>query len=287
MSGNLKAYYILTKPGIVRGNALTAIAGYLFATKFHMHFPTFIAMLTGLSMIIACGCVYNNYLDRDIDSKMARTKKRGLVTGHISVRNALVFGTALGVLGSIILVKYTNELTAYVALFGLWAYVVLYGYGKRMSVHGTLIGSISGAIPPVVGYVAATNRIDTAAVLLFIILVSWQMPHFYAIAMYRAKDYAAAKIPVLPVSKGMLAAKRQTLAYIISFIIASLLLTIYGYTGYIYAVIMTLLGILWFHRGIKLFNTVDDEKWGKKMFLFSLVIISAASLMIPLGTVLP
>ncbi len=287
MAANLKAYYYLTKPGIIRGNALTATAGYLFATKFQVHLGTFLAMVTGLSMIVACGCIFNNYLDRDIDSKMARTKKRGLVTGHIPVWHALLFATLLGIFGEILLITHTNDLTAYLALFGLWAYVILYTYGKRMTVHGTLIGSISGAVPPVVGYAAATNHIGSAGVILFVILVAWQMPHFYAIAMYRAKDYKAAKIPVLPVAHGMQAAKRQTLAYIISFIIASLLLTIFGYTGYIYAAIMAILGVLWFRRGIKLLHTVDNETWGKKMFLFSLLVILITSVMIPLGTVLP
>lgn len=272
----LKQYYLLTKPGIIRGNALAAIAGYFLASKTTGYdWGAFAAMLAGISLVIGSGCVFNNYLDRGIDKKMERTKQRALVNGDISVQHALLFGGVLGIVGAGILGVYTNLLTMAIAIVGFIFYVVIYGIGKRATVHGTLIGSISGAIPPVVGYTALSNDLDTAALLLFIIMTTWQMPHFYAIAMYRLKDYKAAGIPVLPAVSGMRATKIQILGYIVAFIIASLSLTILGYTGLVYAAIMATIGFIWLARGIAGFKATDDIVWAKQMFGFSLLALLA------------
>lgn len=268
----VKAYYKLTKPGIIRGNAVNATAGFLLASTFAtFNFGTFLAMLSGLSLIIASGCTFNNYIDRDIDKKMKRTKKRALVTGDISVRNALTYATILGLIGVAILGIFTNLLTLVMGVLGFIFYVIVYGIGKRKTVHGTVIGSISGAIPPVVGYTAVTDNLDTGALLLFLILVLWQMPHFYAIAMYRLKDYSAAGIPVLPAVKSMATAKMQTLVYIVVFTFACVGLTIFGYTGVLYAVIMTIASLGWFLMGLKDYNK-DDVAWAHRMFGFSLIV---------------
>lgn len=267
-----RAYYLLTKPGIIRGNAVNAIAGFLLASTIAIFdFGVFVAMLSGLSLIIASGCVFNNYIDRDIDKKMKRTKKRALVTGDISAQNALVYATALGLAGATILGLFTNILTLVMGLMGFVFYVVVYGIGKRKTVHGTVIGSISGAIPPVVGYTSVSNTLDGGALLLFFILVLWQVPHFYAIAMYRLKDYSAAGIPVLPAVKSMSAAKIQTLIYIVAFTIACIGLTTFGYTGILYAIIMAIAGTGWFIMGLKGYNK-NDIAWAHRMFGFSLIV---------------
>lgn len=244
-------------------------------------------MLVGISLVMGSACVFNNYLDRDIDSKMERTKNRAIVSGKVSVRSALIYASTLGILGFLLLYTLTNPLTAYVALFGHFAYVILYGFAKRQSVHGTVVGSISGAVPPVVGYVAMTNTIDTVAILLFFILVAWQMPHFYAIALYRAKDYAAASIPVLPLKSGIQTTKIQILVYILAFIVMSSLLTLLGYTGYLYLIVMLLLGSWWVYQSIRGFGAKDDSKWARKLFRVSLVVLLGFSLMISVDVLLP
>ena len=204
----IKTYYLLTKPGIIYGNSINTAGGFLLAAKGVIDPLLFLAALIGTAFVIGSACVFNNYIDREIDEKMARTKKRALVTGDIPVKNALIFGTLLGILGFLILFSYTNLLTGVIGVIGVVMYVVVYGYFKRRTVHGTLIGSISGAIPPVAGYTAVTNLIDTGAILLFLILVFWQMPHFYAIAVYRIEDYKKAGIPVLSVVKGIPTTKK-------------------------------------------------------------------------------
>jgi protoheme IX farnesyltransferase len=283
----LKAYYRLAKPGIVYGNAITAAGGFFLASKRHIDIGLLLATLVGLSLIIGSACVFNNYIDRDIDKKMARTKQRALVSGAISGRNGLIYASLLGLVGAVILGLFANWLALGIALAGWFAYVVLYGIGKRHTVHGTVIGSISGAVPPVVGYTAVTNHLDGGALLLFIILVCWQMPHFYAIAIYRAKDYAAAHIPVLPLVKGVRNTKLQMMGYILAFTAAAIALSVFGYAGYTYLVVMILLGLAWLRLALQGFKTKDDNAWARKLFRFSLIVTLVFSLMISITAWLP
>lgn len=238
-------------------------------------------------MVISSACVFNNYLDRDIDAKMARTRKRELVSGSVSSKNALIYASVLGFAGSMILGVYTNTLTQLIALVGLFAYVVVYGVAKRATVHGTVIGSISGAVPPVVGYCAVTGRLDTAALLLFLILVFWQMPHFYAIASYRSADYASAGIPVLPLKHGAKNTKHQIVGYILAFIVATMLLSVFGYTSVSYLVVITLVGLAWLRLALAGFKAKDDDAWAHKLFRFSLIVTLVFSIMISINAWLP
>ncbi|MEZ0286312.1 MAG: heme o synthase, partial [Candidatus Paceibacterota bacterium] len=234
----VKTYYLLTKPGIIMGNGIAAIAGFALASEGRFHPLLFLGLLVGLALVIASACVVNNYLDRDIDEKMARTKNRALVKGLISGKSALIFASTLGILGTLILFFFTNTLTAAVGLFGWFFYVVVYTLLKRRTVYGTLIGSISGAIPPVAGYCAVANRIDVGALILFVTLCLWQMPHFFAIAIYRLKDYKAADIPVLPIKSGIQNTKIHMVLYATAYTISAAYLTILGYTGFTYLVVV-------------------------------------------------
>ncbi len=291
-----RLYYHLTKPGIIYGNAITAIAGFFLALNSNEYLVSrvtldtklFFAMLVGLSFIIGSSCVFNNVWDGDIDAKMERTKKRAMVTGEIGKISAIIFASILGLLGAFILGLLTNPLTLIVALLGMFFYLILYTPLKRKTAYGTLIGAIAGATPPVVGYVAVTNNFDTAALLLFFILVFWQMPHFYAIAIRRLDEYKAASIPVLPVKEGIHNTKIKMLAYIAAFILATAGLTYFKYTSYMYLVVMILLGLYWLWIGVSGFKkTSDDNKWASKMFLSSLIILTLFSVVVSFGTRLP
>jgi protoheme IX farnesyltransferase len=279
---SVRAYYQLAKPGIVYGNAISAIAGFLLASQGVPYLPTFFGMLIGVCLVMASACVFNNYLDRNIDDMMARTKGRALVTGEISVPHAMAYGTALGLAGLFLLVMLANPLAALVAAFGHFSYVFVYGYAKRKSVHGTLVGSIPGATPPVIGYVAVTNQFDLTAALLFLILVFWQMPHFYAIALFRLHDYKRAGIPVLPAVKGATRTKLETLYYTVAFILATASLTVLGYTGFIFAGVMFLLGLKWLQIIGKGASASDDALWGREVFRFSLWVLLVLCVMLSL-----
>lgn len=272
----IKTYYMLTKPGIIMGNVITTVAGFALASHGHFDYKLFVLTLLGLAFIIASAGVFNNYIDRAADAKMARTQHRALATGSISSAKALFFATLLGCSGILCLAIFTNLLTVSVALCGFFVYLVLYAYLKYRSFYGTLVGSIAGAVPPVVGYCAVSNQLDLAALLLFAILVLWQMPHFFAIAIYRIEDYSAASIPVLPVAKGIHTTKLHTIFYIIAFIITTLLLTMMGYTGKVYLITALFLGLVWLGLGLLGFKVnVNQIQWARRMFVVSLVVITS------------
>lgn len=288
----LTTYYNLTKPGIVYGNLVNTTSGFLLACVLQETFSTtrMLGVLGGTALVIACGCVINNYIDRGIDQHMQRTKNRALVRGDVSGRSALIFAAVLGALGFIVLWRWTNILTLSIGVIGLVDYIVAYGYWKRHSPVGTLVGSISGATPPLAGYVAVVGGVDMGAVLVFLLFAAWQMPHFYAIALYRSREYKAAGIPVLPLRKGRHYTKIAMMAYIGLFVVCSILLTVFGYTGYLFAIAMGLLGALWLHKGTRGFKATDTEasdKWARGMFGFSLIVTVALAAMLPLGALLP
>jgi len=274
-------YYLMTKPGIILGNLITVAAGFLLASKGKIDVWLFVATLLGLAFIIASACVFNNYIDRQNDKKMKRTKNRALVTGLISGSNALVFATFLGVIGNLILFVYTNLLALIVADVGFFVYVVLYSLWKCRTIYGTALGSIAGAVPPVVGYCAVSNHFDLGALILFAMLVLWQMPHFFSIAINHFDDYVAAAIPVLPVEKGMLRTKIHMVLYIVGFILAAVMLTFFNYTGYLYLIVATSMGLIWLGACIQGFKSDNDQLWGRQMFRLSLVLIALVCFIIP------
>lgn len=292
MERRSRSYLQLIKPGITLSNTLSGVAGFFLAASIVRYdFPVmvtiFLATIFGIACIIASACVVNNVLDRDIDKRMKRTAKRDVASGVISVRKALAFAGLLGVIGLSLLMLYTNTLTFTLGVIAYVWYIVIYGIAKRTTVYSTIIGGVAGALPPVAGYTALTGRIDPGAILLFLILFFWQMPHFYAIAMFRQKDYASAKLPIWSVVYGMKSAKRQILLFVIVYAIVSALLTVFGYTGVIYLTISVALSAYWLYRGISLYNKLEDDKWARKMFGASLLILLVILFLISIGGFLP
>lgn len=273
-------YYLLIKPGVILGNLITFAAGFVLASKGSFDLKLFLATLIGLAMVIASACVFNNYINRDADRKMSRTKERALVTGAVSCSSALIYGTLLGFAGNSILYLYSNALTVLVADTGFFVYVCIYSFIKARTPLSTLIGSISGAIPPLVGYCAVSNRLDMAALLLFLILFFWQMPHFFAIGIWRWSDYSKANLPIMPVAKGIQRTKIHMIAYILLLIPVLFLLTALGYTGSLFFAVTGSLGILWLVLCLLGFYAKNDTRWGKQMFRVSLIMINAICFLI-------
>lgn len=278
-------YYYLTKPGIVFGNVLTVIAGYFFASKWQINLKDFLAVIIGSSLIIASAGVINNIIDRKIDKKMKRTSKRALVLGNISFKNALSFGIILAVVGF-----YTLTLTNYkveiVGLIGYLDYLVLYSFFKRRSVYGTLIGSVSGSIPLVAGYLAFQNKFDLIFLDLFLIMSVWQMAHFYAIAIYRQKDYSNAKLPMLPLIKGIFKTKVQISLYIILYLILNVWLYFIAKISIIYLIMMVIISIIWIVKSLRGFNMSDDVLWAKDVFRFSLIVMISFSILLSVARII-
>ena len=277
---SLKHFIQITKPGIIFGNVLSVAGGFFLASKGDIDFVVFLAAVIGTSLVVASGCVFNNCIDRDIDQRMERTRNRVLVQGLVSMKLALLYASILGIGGVSLLYTYANPLAALLGVIGFVVYVGLYSlYFKRKSVHGTLIGSLSGAMPPVIGYCAVTNSFDFAALTLLVMFSLWQMPHSYAIAIFRFNDYSAAKIPVLPVKRGILVTKRHILLYILAFLVATLMLTVGGYAGLNYLAVAAGMGMYWLYMAWKGYKAADDTVWARKLFVFSIFTITALSVM--------
>lgn len=246
----------------------------------------FITSILGLALVIASGCVFNNYSDRHIDSIMSRTQNRALVNHLIKPTTALLYGSLLAVIGFGLLYRLDSLIAFWAALFGFIVYTTIYGYSKRHSPYGTLVGAFAGAVPPVVGYAAASGNLDINAIILFVILVFWQMPHFYAIAIKRLQEYQAAKIPVWPDRYGMMSTKKSMVAFGYSFIVSATLLTLLAEAGYVYLLVMLVAGTWWQVLILKGLKTKNNAKWAGQVFKRSLSILTIFSIMIALNNLL-
>lgn len=271
----VRTYYWLAKPGIIYGNLLAAAAGFFIASRGGIDAALLAGTLLAIALIIGSACVINNYLDRDIDKVMARTRWRAFPSGSVSPGAAFTYAAVLGITGFATLIAFTNWLTVAIGIIGYVDYIVLYGWSKRRTWHGTLIGTVSGSMPLVAGYTALTGRFDAGAALLFLIMVFWQMPHFYAIAIRRLKDYRAAKVPVLPAVKGARAAKLQIMAYVAAFAAAGVSLYVLDYAGLPYLIFIVVYSLGWMVLGYTGFSAGKDRLWAKKMFVYSLVFLPA------------
>lgn len=275
----LKHYVNVTKPGIIAGNLISVAGGFFLAARGDIDWRLFSATVIGLSLVVASGCAINNCIDRDIDARMQRTRNRVTVTGALSVRAALAFGIALGAVGFALLAVFTNAVSVAFAALGFVIYVVVYSlYMKRNSVYGTLVGALSGAVPPVVGYCAVTGQCDNAALILLLMFCLWQMPHSYAIAIFRFRDYATANIPVLPVAQGVGKARLHIVLYIAVFSLVSILLPLNGYTGVAFTAVACTTSFWWLVMALRGYRRdVDIHRWARQVFAFSIFIITALS----------
>lgn len=268
----VKDFFALIKIGIVNSNMITTFTGIWLALHFtHQSFLNNLDIvffaIVGSSFIIAGSCSINNYIDRDIDPLMERTKGRPTVTGKIIPFKVLALGISLIGLGTLFL-SFTTPMATIIGLFGVFSYIVLYTmWSKRQYVSNTIIGSISGAVPPLIGWAAVDGNLDMMAWSLFLVMFIWQPPHFYALAMRRVEEYRAAGIPMLPVVKGFKTTKKHILIWVAALLPVPFLLTSLGIP---FLILATILNIGWLVLGIYGYKIKDDIKWAKLMFVYSL-----------------
>ncbi|TYR81223.1 protoheme IX farnesyltransferase [Priestia megaterium] len=262
------------KTGIIKSNLIPMFAGltlalYTYQIDIFEKIPESIFALIGSMLVIGAAGAFNNLYDRDIDSVMERTKYRPTVTGEIKPKAVFWLGILMAIFGLAALALATL-LAAFLGFLGLFFYVVPYTmWSKRRTIYNTEIGSISGAMPPLIGWAAIYPDITHPAILgLFVITVIWQMPHFYAIAIRKHDEYKAAKVPMLPVVKGVKRTYIQTNIYLIILIAISFL---FGPLSLGLMLVALLLSVLWLLLSIFGYQKMDSEKWAKSMFIFSLV----------------
>jgi protoheme IX farnesyltransferase len=282
----LRDHYHLAKPGIVYGNALTMLAAFLYASKWQFSWSLLVISLVGTMLVVASACIFNNYFDRDLDAHMERTKNRALAAGRISGTWALTYGAIVGALGLTFLYS-QQPLAAALALTAWVLYVFVYTPLKRRTPLATIAGSIPGAIPVLIGYAAATGMVDLPALLIFFTLLVWQMPHFYAIAMYRRAEYVAADIPTLAVLRSAPFVKGIILTYILVFAWESALLGIGEFAGVSYSVVMLVLSVSWLFAAIRPLGSDAGVAWARRVFFFSLIVLLGYCIILSLAPFLP
>lgn len=228
----------------------------------------FILSILGSTSIVAGALMLNNWYEVDLDREMLRTKERPTVTGNFSLKSVLRAGILFSVLGQVLLLFTTIEAALY-GFIGWFTYVVLYTFwSKRKYTLNTVIGSVSGAVTPLIGWAAITSANHIVPIVLFLILFIWQIPHTFAIAMRRSEEYRAAGVPMLPVVYGYEMARRQTVIYIACLLPLPFLLTSLG-PGFI--MFAAVLNISWIILGLSGFFMADSIKWAYRIFISSLI----------------
>jgi len=283
----VKQYYNALKPERTYANVMTTAAGFLFACRWHIDWLLLIYTLLGTTLIVMSACAANNVIDRKLDAKMPRTKKRATVTGEVSAQKLAFTSIIFGLVGFAILAVHVNWLTTLLGAIGYFDYVILYGWTKRTTPLSTLVGTVSGAMPLVAGYTAVTNSFDFTAILLGLIMVFWQMVHFYSIAIFRQKDYAAGNVPVWSVKYGVRNTQQWMLIFTFVYLLVVLRFIQFEMPGWIFSVVVAGLGLYWSYLGVKGFKSEKPEKWAKGMFGYSLVNLLVFSIALALSPLLP
>lgn len=256
----------LTKPRISVLSVATAAAGLGLAPGEASARLSLITLL-GTLLLVGSASTLNMYLERDVDAKMARTRGRPLPAGRLSPSLALWFGLVQAAVAVPMLWLGANALTGALGALALVLYVLVYTPLKRKTTLSLLIGAIPGAMPPLLGWTAATGRVSVAALAVFGVMFFWQIPHFIAIALFRTDDYVGAGLKILPAEVGPVAARQQLFAYLVAQIAVTLVLVPLGLGGPIYLVGAILLGAWMLWLGVRGLRADADVPWARKFFI--------------------
>ncbi|WP_275695462.1 heme o synthase [Fredinandcohnia quinoae] len=277
---------LLFKANVLIANVLPVFTGFWLALYFSDmslmdNMGLFLLTMIGSTFVMAGALIINNWYDVDIDTIMDRTKNRPTVTGNISLKTVLTMGISFSIIGFILLFFTTLESTIY-AFIGWFTYVVLYTmWSKRRYTLNTVIGSVSGAVSPLIGWTAITSGNHIVPIILFLILFIFQMPHTFAIAMRKYHEYKAAGVKMLPVVYGFKMAKRQIAVYVACLLPLPFFL---GSLGTTFIVLATLLNLGWLALSISGFFTKDDQKWARISFVYSVNYIALLFLLMVIVT---
>lgn len=265
----LKDFLILTKPIIVGLLLVTTFAGMVAGAKAWPSFSLAFWTLLGGALAAGGSGAINQYIDRDLDKNMQRTARRPLAAGRMTPAEGLSFGLGLSIVSFYILAGYVNLLAAFLSLAGILYYVVLYSMLlKKATVQNIVIGGGAGAIPPLVGWAAATGSLSIPALILFLIIFMWTPPHFWALAIARRKDYEKAGVPMLPVIRGEAETRKQVLIYTIELVAVTFLLPLIGYTGAVYLLSAILLGAILLYYAWRVYKN-EGNKVAWMMYRYS------------------
>lgn len=280
----VKDFFILSKPLIVALLLVTTYSGLVAGSKAWPSASLTFWTLLGGTMAAAGSSALNQYIDRELDKKMQRTAKRPLADGRLTAAEGLSYGLALSLLSYYVMAGFVNFLAALLSLVGIFYYVLFYSvWLKKATVQNIVIGGGAGAIPPMVGWAAATGHLGLAAWILFAIVFMWTPPHFWALAIVRMKDYEKAGVPMMPVVHGEGKTRRHILVYTIELIAVTLLLPIFNLAGTVYLVSAVVLGGFLLYAAFRVWKVGGNKvawtmyRWSSMylMFIFLALMIDA------------
>ncbi len=285
--GSWRDYIALTKPRIMSLLLITGFCGMIAGARGWPGTTTAIAAMTGLALACGGASALNHVLDRDIDPLMGeRTKKRPVASGRVAPSRALEFGLALSALSFVLLASTVNTLTALLALVGNLFYVIVYTrWLKRSTPQNIVIGGAAGAVPPLVGWAAATGDVTIPALLLFVIVFVWTPPHFWALAILIKDNYANARVPMLPVVRGDRETARQIVVYSVGLVAVTLIPWAYGSAGLLYLTSALGLGAVFLWLAESLRRDVAPRR-AAILFHYSLLYLALLFVALALDTVL-
>ena len=251
-----RAYYEMCKPRVVMMMVLTSMVGMFLAVPGMVPVNILLWGNLGIALVASAGAVVNHLIDYRVDTIMQRTLKRPIPQGKVSPAQALIFACIICLLGMGILLVLVNPVSAWLTLASFVGYAIIYtGYLKRATPQNIVIGGLSGAMPPLLGWTAVTGSVDGNGLLLVLIIFAWTPPHFWPLAIHRKKDYAKTDIPMLPVTHGDALTKLHTLLYTIIMLIVSILPYLTGMSGIVYLIAALVLGGGFLYRSIDLLVT--------------------------------
>ena len=265
----LNRYLDLCKPKIVLLLTLTALVGMMLSTNFYNDVISGLASLLGFAFLAASSAALNQIFDKETDKNMQRTKNRPLASGNITLLNALIFTSILLFLGSSLMLYFSNILTLLITTFGFIFYSLIYTiYLKWATPQNIVIGGLSGALPPLIGWTAVTNEISLLPLTLVLIIFLWTPPHFWPLAIDRIDEYKKEGVPMMPIAKGVARTKLEMVIYAVLLFGASLAPFFYGLTGVFYLVSTSLLNIYFIYLCVAYLNDRENVL-SMKIFNFS------------------
>ena len=265
-----RQYWVLTKPRVTQLAVFCAIIGMFLATPGMVPWPILIGGSIGIWLLAGAAFAVNCLIEQAVDAKMRRTAWRPSATGEITPIQIIIFSCMLGAAGMVTLWLYTNPLTMWLTFATFVGYAVIYTWLlKPATPQNIVIGGLSGAMPPALGWVAVTNQLSAEAWLLVLIIFVWTPPHFWALALYRREDYVQAGLPMLPVTHGEKFTLLNILLYTLILLAASILPYIYGMSGIFYLVSAIVLSSIFVYYAICLYKSYSDQL-ARKTFKYSI-----------------
>jgi protoheme IX farnesyltransferase len=268
---NLNSFFALCKPRVTALIVFTAIIGMFLATPGMVPWNILLAATVGIAMASGAAAAFNHLVEQKIDAKMARTRGRPLPTGQINSKQTFIFATIVALVGLFILYFFVNPLTMWLTFATFLGYAVVYTvFLKPATPLNIVIGGLSGAMPPALGWAAVTGVVSAEAWILVLIIFAWTPPHFWALALYRREEYAKSGLPMLPVTHGEMYTRLHILLYTIILVAVTLIPFAMRMSGIIYLVSALILDAIFMGYAIKLYKTYSDEL-AKSTFKYSIL----------------